>query len=427
MSITLTGTNDAPIAVADTNAGLEDTTITGTVATNDSDVDTGAILSYSLNAPVAGLTINSNGGYSFDAGNAAYQSLAQGASSTVVANYTVTDEHGATSTSSLSITLTGTNDAALITGTASGAVIEAGAGNSGGMPTATGTLLSSDVDNTANLFQSGSGNSANSYGTFAVTTAGVWTYTLNNANATVNALNDGQSLIDNFTVLSADGTAKAVSITINGANDVATLPAVYTGIGDPNDYDNLGNSAGTTINGTNSNTADTLYGGAGNDTINGLNGADILYGGTGNDILDGGSQNDTLYGGSGNDTLRGGSGNDILIGGYGADAITGGTGNDTISYLSLLDTGDTITDFVTGSDKIDLSAIDANGTLAGNQAFAWGGPQTGQFVVANSVTWYTTRGDVIVMADTDGDLATAEFSITLTGVNHLLANDFNTL
>ncbi|WP_442869747.1 Ig-like domain-containing protein, partial [Bradyrhizobium sp. CCBAU 11361] len=44
--MTLTGTNDAPVAVADTNSGLEDSTITGTVAGNDSDVDDGAVLTY---------------------------------------------------------------------------------------------------------------------------------------------------------------------------------------------------------------------------------------------------------------------------------------------------------------------------------------------------------------------------------------------
>src|SRR5678816_3919869 len=122
LTIKLTGTNDAPVAVADTNAGNEDTTITGSVASNDSDVDDGAMLSYSLNAPVAGLTLGVNGGYSFDAGNAAYQHLAEGATANVVANYTVTDEHGATSTSTLTIKLTGTNDAPV-------AVADTNAGN----------------------------------------------------------------------------------------------------------------------------------------------------------------------------------------------------------------------------------------------------------------------------------------------------------
>src|SRR6185369_13360225 len=110
-TITITGTNDAPVAVADTKAGNEDTTITGSVAGNDSDVDDGATLSFSLNAPVTGLTLNADGSYSLDAGNAAYQHLAQGATTDVVANYTVTDEHGASDTSKLTITLTGVNDA----------------------------------------------------------------------------------------------------------------------------------------------------------------------------------------------------------------------------------------------------------------------------------------------------------------------------
>ena len=47
----------------------------------------------------AGLTLNADGSYSFDASNAAYQHLAAGATADVVVSYTVTDEHGATSTS----------------------------------------------------------------------------------------------------------------------------------------------------------------------------------------------------------------------------------------------------------------------------------------------------------------------------------------
>ena len=97
LTITVTGTNDAPVAVADTNSRRRrQPTITGTVATNDSDVDDGATLSYALNAPVGGLTLNTDGSYSFDAGNAAYQHLARARPTDVVANYTVTDEHGAT-------------------------------------------------------------------------------------------------------------------------------------------------------------------------------------------------------------------------------------------------------------------------------------------------------------------------------------------
>ena len=99
VTITITGTNDAPVAVADTNSGYgghDDHRLGGD---NDSDVDDGAVLSYSAECAGGGADAQRDGSYSFDASNAAYQHLAQGATTDVVANYTVTDEHGASSTS----------------------------------------------------------------------------------------------------------------------------------------------------------------------------------------------------------------------------------------------------------------------------------------------------------------------------------------
>src|SRR5205814_1953920 len=111
LTITLTGTNDAPRSEERRVGKEEDTSMTGKVANNDSEGDDAAVLTYCRNDPGAALPLNPNGSYSFDAGNAAYQHLAQGATTNVVANYTVTDEHGASSSSTLTITLTGTNDA----------------------------------------------------------------------------------------------------------------------------------------------------------------------------------------------------------------------------------------------------------------------------------------------------------------------------
>src|SRR5262249_5938297 len=85
--------------------------VLGSVAGNDSDVDDAySSLSYSLNAPVAGLTLQSNGDYSFDPSNAAYQHLAAGQTTDVVAHYTVSDPHGAEDPT-LTIHVTGVNDA----------------------------------------------------------------------------------------------------------------------------------------------------------------------------------------------------------------------------------------------------------------------------------------------------------------------------
>jgi len=83
--------------------------------------------------------------------------------------------------------------------------------------------------------------------------------------------------------------------------------------------------------------------------ITGTSAADSLVAGMGDDSLSGGAGNDTLSGGVGNDTLSGGAGDDSLIGGLGADVFKFDTDLKTAGI-------DTIADFVTGTDKIVLSA-----------------------------------------------------------------------
>src|SRR6185369_1980576 len=63
------------------------------------------------------------------------------------------------------------------------------------------------------------------YGTYTMTSAGVWNYHLDNGNSAVQALNAGGTLTDTFTVTTIDGTAQVVTVTINGANDAAVLSA----------------------------------------------------------------------------------------------------------------------------------------------------------------------------------------------------------
>jgi Ca2+-binding RTX toxin-like protein len=107
LTITVNGVNDAPVATADTKSGFTNAIVTGSVATNDRDVDDGAILAYSLLAPVEGLTLNSDGSYSLDATRPTYRALPLGQTLSAIANYRVTDEFGAFSDSDLTITLTG--------------------------------------------------------------------------------------------------------------------------------------------------------------------------------------------------------------------------------------------------------------------------------------------------------------------------------
>ncbi len=101
---------------------------------------------------------------------------------------------------------------------------------------------------------------------------------------------------------------------------------------------------------------DTLTGGLGDDTLRGGGGADLLRAGQGDDLLIGDVQDDTLQGNIGNDTLRGNDGDDIISGGTGDDRLTGGSEADVFTFDPAWGT-DTITDFVIGEDKIDLSSL----------------------------------------------------------------------
>ena len=146
--------------------------------------------------------------------------------------------------------------------------------------------------------------------------------------------------------------------------------------------------------------------------------------GTGNgaaNIITGNASNNVLSGLGGNDTINGGNGNDNLTGAAGADLLTGGLNADTFIYLATLAhsngaTRDTINDFTSGSDRINLSAIDANTGVGGNQAFIFRGG------LAFNGTGQVRYAGGILEANVNGDLA-ADFQIQLSGAPVLVVGD----
>ena len=153
-------------------------------------------------------------------------------------------------------------------------------------------------------------------------------------------------------------------------------------------------------------------------------GNDLFIGTAGNDNLSGGAGNDILQGAGGDDVLNGGADVDILTGGLGLDNLIGGSGADTFVYLGLTDSPrgvgrDIITDFSTvEGDKMDVSAIDANPVLAGDQAFTLVASFTGAagqlvFDAASHVAQFDQNGDGF-----------ADLEIQLTGVASVAASDF---
>jgi Ca2+-binding RTX toxin-like protein len=142
------------------------------------------------------------------------------------------------------------------------------------------------------------------------------------------------------------------------------------------------------------------------DTLVGNNTANNISGGVGNDTLRGNDGNDVLAGGAGSDLVYGGLGNDNINGGSGVDYFSGGAGIDYFAFKALTDSNttygiDTITDFQDGTDKIDLSTLDASGI----SSFA-------DLIITNNGTQTT-------VADNSSD-----FAIKLTGVFALDNADF---
>ncbi len=175
ITITIQGSNDAPVAVVDTaiaveaggtNNGTTGTNPTGNVLANDTDPDSVAngetqtitgvaagvhalasgSVATSLNGNYGSIVLNADGTYSYTVNNnhAAIQALNAGDSLYDVFTYTVTDTAGATSSTQITITIQGSNDAPVASSIETSAVAYV---ENDGARTITSTLALADVDN----------------------------------------------------------------------------------------------------------------------------------------------------------------------------------------------------------------------------------------------------------------------------------------
>ena len=304
------------------------------------------------------------------------------------------------------------NDAANITGDAAGSVTEAGGLNNvtPGTPTDSGNLDSTDVDNPADSWAVVAAGAATigGYGTYAVTAAGVWTYTLDDNNAAVQALTGAATLSDTFNATTVDGTAQLVTVTINAQEDAASanddsfatneataIPSGNVFLGAGADVDPDGPAfAVTAVSGGTVGTQFALASGAlltlnANGTFNyNPNGVfnqtptpgsgasnqpaldSFMYTITGGDTatvtitITGLDTNDLLLGTAGADTLSGGAGNDLYRVEQAGDVVSEsvGGGFDSV-YVALALSSYTL---ATGSEIELVSAIDPSSTITMN-------------------------------------------------------------
>lgn len=136
------------------------------------------------------------------------------------------------------------------------------------------------------------------------------------------------------------------------------------------------------------------------------------------DDFAGNSGSNRLEGGNGNDRLSGQAGADTLVGGLGADTMGGGTGADTFVYTDVRESRGGAIDLignVDNTDRIDLSAIDADTGVDGDQAFTLVEELDGH-VAQIALTYDAGSNLTLLVGDTDGD-GLADFVVQMAG-NH---------
>lgn len=204
---------------------------------------------------------------------------------------------------------------------------------------------------------------------------------------------------------------------------------------------------------------DWLQGGDGDDRLRGNAGADRLQGGGGTDTalytgstavtivlgaamqiggdaqgdtlesienVTGSNQADSLTGDAGINRLDGSGGADVVSGGAGADSLDGGTGADRFFYAALSESTDAARDRILDfsqvqGDQIDLSAVDADASMAGDQSFVFIGNAAFSAIGTAEIRWRQAGGSTYVEADL-GD-GSADFSTRLTGAIAVAAAD----
>ena len=444
VTVTVTGENDAPDAVDDTGATTENTAITvadGDTGTrvgggaqranadlllNDEDVedddltitevggDTASVGSATDGSDGGSFTIEADGSWSFDPG-ADFDNLKPGATRTTEVTYTVSDNNGGTDTATLTVTVTGEDDAPTLTG-ATGAVTEDTDVVSGNL-VASGTVSATGGDAGEDQFMTATATAPvdGAYGSLTITADGTWTWTADNSHADIQGLGAGETLTDTLTVTSADGvTTTTVTITITGVND-APVAVDDAGAATENTQltvanDDTGTTSGTTVynrdlllNDTDVDTGDSLTitkvgGDAANvgSAINGSNGGSFTLRADGSWTFDPDGDPDNDF-------------NDLAPGQTRTTSVTY-----TVSDGSLSSTPATLTVTVTGANDAP-TAVDDTGATAENTELTVADGATGTIITNADGSTMTINADLL-LNDTDVDTGnTLTFTIAAVG------------
>ncbi|WP_262692959.1 beta strand repeat-containing protein [Kordiimonas aestuarii] len=387
ITVTITGADDASVisgtsagAVTEGDVGDAAVTTAGSITINDADADDAPILSdvaSTVGDNAYGSFVLTSGTWTYTLDEGAVQDLDAGDTVTDTITFTASDSN----TQQITVTITGADDASVVSGTFSGTIVE------GSGTRTSGTLSISDVDadDSPGFADVAAVAGDNAYGQF-VLTSGTWTYV---ANEDVLAeLGDGATLTDSYTFTATDSTTQVVTVTLSGGESPPSAPRLASdGVRENEAGAFVGQLSATDPDGADVSFSvtdarfrvegDSLYlnedvtlnfesgdeiavrvyaedshglrtsaflrfgvidvresvmlpGTSAADTLTGSDEADGIWARGGNDHVFALGGNDRVGGGAGDDTLEGGDGNDSLCGSEGSDSLLGGAGDDTL-------------------------------------------------------------------------------------------------
>ncbi|MES9857544.1 MAG: VCBS domain-containing protein, partial [Sedimenticola sp.] len=231
IQITVTGTNDAPVAGAEVTMTLDEGSVSISGQLTSTDLDDDATAAFTITggeeAP-AGFVLNADGSYNFDPTDPAYDHLDVGVEEVITIPVTVTDDNGATDTTQIQITITGTNDTPVAAFDTVRISVDEGQSLIGGQ------LIATDMDDNATVLFSISKGFETPAG-FVLNEDGSCTF--DPTDPVYDHLNVGDSYTVMVPVVARDENGAVdtmmVNITVNGTNDapVANLETTFVAEG----------------------------------------------------------------------------------------------------------------------------------------------------------------------------------------------------
>ncbi len=415
VTITITGTNDAPTIVSGGSARGEvtedavDATATGAFQATDVDSDDAA-LSYSAGGVNYGTVTFADGNwtYTLDNTNTTVQALGMGATRLVVIALRATDSDGASTTGfTVIITIRGVDDVPTADTTHADYDVT-GTYESGDIEAASGRWVVEDADVRDTLIYSV--QAQGTYGTLRFGTDGNWGYAIDTTSTAIQDLDNSTTLTDTITVRAIDEAGEfvdgTVTVTINDATNTSYVNGTSGDDGTNSNY--VGTSSSAT--------------------------EQIVQGGDGTDYLQGGTVDDIIIGGAGNDTISlNHGGNDRVI--YRIASTDGGLvgsdGNDTIDNFNFTGPGIDRLVFVDTDDTplgifADLLTLGAGNNPQLTVSLI---PQTGGNGYSGMVFTFlgdtTTPNDDVTLTLNFKDTLIASVANSIFGGNSITSNQLN--